>query len=97
MGSFHRYEKELELYIEVDLEGHCTEGAKPQLKGPPESCDPGYAGEVEEFKVFATRKGKDRIDITDMLAAINPAVLDALKDDLMESYLDYNRFEEDGL
>ena len=95
MGNFHRYEKELELYIEVDLEGHCTEGAKPQLKGPPESYDPGYPGEVEEFKVFATRKGKDRLDITDMLAAINPAVLEALKDDLMESYLDYNRFEED--
>jgi hypothetical protein len=95
MGNFHRYEKELELYIEIDIEGHCTEGAKPQLKGPPESYDPGYAGEVEELKVYATRKGKDRIDITDMLAAINPEILESLKDDLMESYLDYNRFEED--
>jgi len=97
MGNFHRYEKEVELYMVLEIEGHCTEGAKPYIKGPPESCDPGYPGEVEEFKVFAVRKGKDRLDITDMLAAINPENIEALKDDLMESYLDYRRFEEDGL
>jgi hypothetical protein len=87
MGNFHRYKEEVELYMEIEVEGHCTEGAKPQLKGPPESCDPGYRGEVEELKVFAVRRGKDRIDITDMLAAINPGTIEALKDDLMESYL----------
>lgn len=86
-------ETEMEILLNLEVEGYCTPGYEPITNRAPEDCDPGEAGMVEDFAAYITRKDGTRIDITEFLS---PSDNETLKSDLMTDYVDSFYYDNDA-
>jgi hypothetical protein len=85
--AYHSLDYELDTCLKLEVEGYCEPGYPPVTNRAPEDCDPGDPGGVEDFHVYLTAPGKERLEITAYLTSDD---IENIKQDMMHDFCDYD-------